>query len=46
VSRLVGLDPKRGNGAMALDALNIGHVVVILAIVLGNVAYFVSRRKR
>ncbi len=46
VSRLVGLDPRTGMGAKALDALNIGHVVVILAIVLGNIAYFAGRRKR
>ncbi|HKA91495.1 MAG TPA: hypothetical protein VKE22_27720 [Haliangiales bacterium] len=46
VSRLVGIDPKTGMGAKALDALNVGHVVVILAIVFGNVVYFAGRRRR
>jgi hypothetical protein len=26
--------------------LNVGHLVVILAIVLGNIAYFATRRRR
>jgi len=46
VSKLVGLDPRAGMGAKALDVLNIGHLVIILAIVVGNVVYFAGRRKR
>jgi len=45
VARFLGLDPKEGVGAKALDVLNIGHLVVIFAIVLGNVIYFAGRRR-
>jgi hypothetical protein len=34
-----------GRGEKALDVLNIGQLVVILAIVFGNVIYFIGRRK-
>jgi hypothetical protein len=36
---------KLVQGAKALDVLNIGHVVVILAIILGNIIYFTGRRR-
>jgi hypothetical protein len=45
VAKLVGVDTKAGMGAKGLDVLNIGHAVVILAIVFGNVVYFVGRRR-
>jgi hypothetical protein len=34
-----------GMGAKGLDVLNIGHIVVILAILFGNVIYFAGRRR-
>lgn len=37
---------KRGQATQGADVLNVGHLVVILAIVLGNVIYFVGRRRR
>lgn len=40
---LVGI--KGGSGAQGLDVLNIGHLVIILAIVFGNVIYFAGRRR-
>jgi hypothetical protein len=43
VAKLVGNPPKAGLGAKALDALNIGHLVIIAAIVLGNAIYFMGR---
>jgi hypothetical protein len=46
VARLVGVSTTEGMGAKALDVLNIGHLVIILAIVLGNVIYFAGRRAR
>jgi hypothetical protein len=39
--QLVG---KPGLGAKAADVLSIGHLVVILAIVFGNIIYFSTRR--
>jgi hypothetical protein len=45
VAGLVGLDPKDGLGAKALDVLNVGHLVIIAAIVLGNVIFFLGRRR-
>jgi hypothetical protein len=38
--QLVG---KPGLGAKAADVLSVGHLVVILAIVFGNIIYFTSR---
>jgi len=46
VAKLVGQNPKAGIGAKALDVLNVGHLVVILAIVFGNAIYFAGRRAR
>jgi hypothetical protein len=46
VSKLLGTPPAAGLGAKALDVLNIGHLVVILAIVFGNAIYFLGRRGR
>lgn len=37
---------KTGAGTSGADVLNVGNLVVILAIVLGNVIYFVSPKKR
>jgi hypothetical protein len=37
---------KPSIGVEGADVLNAGHGVVIIAIVLGNVAYFASRRRR
>lgn len=36
---------RLGLGEKGLDVLNVGHLVVILAIVFGNVIYFAGRRK-
>jgi len=41
--QLVGLP---GLGTQGADVLNVGQIVVILAIVFGNVIYFASRRRR
>ncbi len=46
VARLLGEDPTKGMGAKGLDVLNIAHVVIILAIVFGNVIYFAGKRAR
>ena len=46
VAQLLGQSTTAGLGAKALDALNIGHVVIILTIVFGNVIYFLGRRAR
>jgi hypothetical protein len=46
VARLLGVDTTDGMGAKALDVLNIGHLVIILAIVFGNVIYFWGRYAR
>jgi hypothetical protein len=37
---------KRGNAFKGTDALNFGHLVVILAIIFGNFIYFAGRRRR
>jgi hypothetical protein len=37
---------KKGSGTAGADVLNVGNVVVILAIVLGNVIFFAGRRHR
>jgi hypothetical protein len=37
---------RKGLGQLAADVLNVGHLVVILAIVFGNVIYFTGRRRR
>lgn len=37
---------KRGIGVAGADVLNAGHGVVILAILLGNIIFFVERRRR
>jgi hypothetical protein len=37
---------KAGTAAKGTDVLNFGHLVVIAAILLGNVVYFVGRRRR
>ena len=36
---------RPGLGAKAADVLNVGHLVVILAILFGNVIYFIGRRR-
>jgi len=41
--RLVG---RPDDGAQGADALNFGYLVVITAIVMGNLIYFVGRRRR
>jgi hypothetical protein len=46
VAELLGTDPARGMGAKALDVLNVGHLVIIGAIVFGNAIYFAGRRRR
>jgi hypothetical protein len=46
VSRMLGVSTTEGMGAKALDVLNIGHLVIILAIVFGNVIYFLGLRAR
>jgi hypothetical protein len=46
VAQLLGEDTTKGMGAKGLDVLNIAHVVIILAIVFGNVIYFLGRRAR
>jgi hypothetical protein len=45
VARLLGDDPTRGLGARGLDVLNVGHIVVIAAIVLGNLIALAGRRR-
>ncbi len=37
---------KKGSGTSGADVLNVGNLVVILAIVFGNVVYFLGRRQR
>ena len=37
---------KRGIGVAGADVLNVGHGVVVLAIVLGNIIFFLDRRRR
>ncbi|HVK77612.1 MAG TPA: hypothetical protein VM734_30115 [Kofleriaceae bacterium] len=37
---------KKGAGTSGADVLNIGSIVVMLAIIFGNVVYFVSPRRR
>lgn len=37
---------RPGIGVAGADVLNVGHAVVILAIVLGNVLFFLERRRR
>lgn len=37
---------KQGGATQGADVLNVGHGVVILAIVLGNFIYFTGRRRR
>ncbi len=46
VNQMLGVDTRTGKGARSLDVLNIGHLVVIAAIVFGNVIYFAGRRRR
>jgi hypothetical protein len=41
--RLVGV--PGGLGAKGIDVLNVGHLVVIAAIVFGNIIYFLARRR-
>jgi hypothetical protein len=36
---------KRGLGASAADVLNVGHLVVIAAILFGNLIYFLGRKR-
>ena len=37
---------KKGLGTQAADVLNIGHLVVILAIIFGNIIFFAGRAHR
>lgn len=37
---------KKGSGTVGADVLNVGNVVVILAIIFGNVIFFTSRAHR
>ena len=37
---------KRGRATQGADVLNIGHLVVILAILFGNVVYFIGRSRQ
>ncbi len=37
---------RRGIGVAGADVLNVGHGVVVLAIVLGNIIFFLDRRRR
>jgi hypothetical protein len=37
---------KRGIGVAGADVLNVGHGVVVLAILLGNIIFFLDRRRR
>lgn len=37
---------RTGNAMKGTDVLNIGHLVVILSIVFGNLIYFLTRRRR
>lgn len=46
VNEMLGVDTTTGKGARALDVLNVGHLVVIAAIIFGNVIYFSTRRRR
>jgi hypothetical protein len=46
VANLLGIDAKAGMGAKGLDVLNVGHFVVIGAIVFGNIIYFAGKRRR
>jgi hypothetical protein len=34
-----------GEGAARMDAQSLGHVVIILSIIIGNIAYFFTRKK-
>ena len=34
-----------GTATAGLDAQNVGHVFIILAILLANIAYFMTRRR-
>jgi hypothetical protein len=46
VAEMLGTNPAEGMGAKALDVLNIGHLVIIAAILFGNAIYFLGRRRR
>ena len=46
VAGLLGVEPRELMGSKALDVLNIGHLVIIAAIVLGNIIHFAGRRRR
>jgi hypothetical protein len=43
LERLVGI---KGPGTVTMDAINISHLLAIGAIILCNVGYFISRRKK
>jgi len=36
---------KKGSGTAGADVLNVGNMVVILAILFGNVVFFAGRRR-
>ena len=40
------LNGKRDMASRGMDAQSIGHMVVILFILVGNIAYFVTRGKK
>ena len=35
-----------GDGTVTMDAINISHILIVLAIILANIAYFVTRGKK
>lgn len=36
----------KGKATRGLDVLNFGHILIIVSIILGNIAYFVERRRK
>lgn len=43
--KLVGVPSEKAMATRGVNVLNLGHAFIILAIVLGNISYFASKRK-
>lgn len=41
--KLIG---RAGLGTAGMDVLSIGHLLIVVAIILGNISYFMTRRRR
>ena len=40
-----GIHPELGKAAKSMDAQSIAHLVIVLFIIIGNISYFVKRKK-